>query len=58
MPRVGRLALLWFAGTALAFGVPAYLVSLWRVLPAVWRGELRRTPVEDFRLFAVSRAVT
>ncbi|WP_191842985.1 hypothetical protein [Catellatospora chokoriensis] len=55
---MGRLALLWFAGTALAFGVPAYLVSLWRVLPAVWRGELRRTPVEDFRLFAVSRAVT
>ncbi|RKE06458.1 hypothetical protein C8E86_1278 [Catellatospora citrea] len=46
--------MLWLVGAALAFGLPAYVCTLWRYLPAVWRGELRRTPVENFRLFTVS----
>ncbi len=53
MPSVDGL-LGWLVSAALAFGLPAYLFTLWRAVPAVWRGQLRRPPVEDFRLFSVS----
>ncbi len=33
-------------------GLPPYLVSLWRALPAVWRGE-RRSPIRHLRLFSI-----
>ncbi|WP_155371289.1 hypothetical protein [Catellatospora vulcania] len=36
----------------LALGLPVYLVSLWRALPSIWRGE-RRLPIRDIRIFSI-----
>jgi hypothetical protein len=47
------LALVLLVSAALALGLPPFLVSMWRQLPPIWRGERRSTPVEDFRLFSV-----
>lgn len=46
--------LVFLVSGALALGLPPYLVSLWRALPSVWRGERRRPPIEEFRIFSIS----